>query len=159
APNAPATLSGGGDWFGAMVVNTLDDSGGNPIHFDRNLAVPPTISAVASPAPNGAGWNKSNVTVTFTCSDPIVGIASCTSPVTITTEGKNQTVTGTAVNNEGLSAKTSVVLNVDKTAPGVSIVSPPDGSTVTPPSITVSGTISDLLSGVASVTCQGAPAT
>lgn len=38
APNAAATLSGGTDWFGALVVNTLNASGGSAIHYDRELA-------------------------------------------------------------------------------------------------------------------------
>src|SRR5438876_6503174 len=36
---------------------------------------PPTITAKATPAPKAAGWNNSNVTVTFTCSDAISGVA------------------------------------------------------------------------------------
>jgi hypothetical protein len=37
APNAPVTLSGNGDWFGSMVVFTLNNSGNGAIHFDRQL--------------------------------------------------------------------------------------------------------------------------
>src|SRR5260221_8646665 len=32
---------------------------------------PPIITAKASPAPNAAGWNNTNVTVTLTCTDAI----------------------------------------------------------------------------------------
>jgi hypothetical protein len=49
-----------------MVVKTLDDTGGSPIHFDRNAATPPTITGAIAPAADAAGWNNSNVTVTFT---------------------------------------------------------------------------------------------
>ena len=95
APNAAVTLSGGADWYGAMAVATLDDTGGSAIHYDRSLAVPPTITALVSPMPNAAGWNNSNVTVSFTCADPIVGIASCASPVQLTAEGyQAKSVTG-----------------------------------------------------------------
>ena len=159
APNAAVKLSGGADWFGALIVNTLDDSGGVAIHYDRSLSVPPTITALISPAPNAAGWNNSNVTVTFTCTDLVVGIASCTSPVTLTTEGANQIVMGAAVNNEGLKTSTSVTINIDKTPPNVTVSSPPNGATVPLPSVVVSGSATDLLSGVASVTCQGSQAT
>jgi hypothetical protein len=38
APNAAAKLSGQADWFGALVVKTLDGSGGGAIHYDRNLS-------------------------------------------------------------------------------------------------------------------------
>jgi hypothetical protein len=159
APNAPASLHGGSDWFGAIVVGTLDDSGGVAIHYDRSLAALPTISALVSPPANVAGWNKSNVTVTFTCSDPAVGIASCSTPVQVTKEGANQLVTGTAVNRAGFSASTSVALNIDKTPPVLTITSPANGVTVNPGSITVTGTATDTLSGITSVTCQGLTAT
>src|SRR5262249_53217326 len=43
--------------------------------------------------------------------------------------------------------------------PTVTITAPVDGSTFSPPSITVTGTATDLLSGVASITCRGVPAT
>ena len=69
APNAAAALSGGSDWFGSMVVGKLEDSGGAAIHYDRSLATLPTITAVVSPPPNAAGWNRSDATVTFTCAD------------------------------------------------------------------------------------------
>src|SRR5207249_5160729 len=36
APNAAVILSGSSDWYGALVVQTLDDSGGSPIHYDRS---------------------------------------------------------------------------------------------------------------------------
>ena len=39
APNAIATLSGGSDYFGAIVVNTITDTGGTNLHFDNALTV------------------------------------------------------------------------------------------------------------------------
>jgi RHS repeat-associated protein len=159
APNAPVTLSDGAEWYGAMVVKSLDDSDGGSIHYDRSLAVPPTITGSIAPAPNTKGWNNSNVTVTFACADPILGIASCSGPVAVTTEGANQVVPGTSVNRAGFSANTSVTVNIDKAAPNVTISSPTDGATVAVSPVTVSGTATDLLSGVASVICQSAPAT
>ena len=120
APNAPVSLNGNADWFGAMVVSTLADPGGASIHYDRHLIVPPTITAQVSPAANSAGWNNANVTVSFTCSDPIFAITSCTSPVLVTSEGANQIVTGMAVNQVGVTASTAVTLNLDKTPPTIS---------------------------------------
>ena len=37
APKAAVKMSGKSDWFGAIVVSTLDNSGGAAIHFDRRL--------------------------------------------------------------------------------------------------------------------------
>ena len=157
APNSAVTLAG--DWFGAMVVGTLDDSGGGAIHYDRSLAIPPTIAGTIAPVPNAAGWNNANVTVTFSCADPILGIASCTGPVTVATEGANQSVAGTAVNRAGFSASTTATVSIDKTPPAVTITSPASGITVDSPSLSITGTATDALSGIASVACQGTPAT
>ncbi|HEY6968322.1 MAG TPA: hypothetical protein VJA94_03890 [Candidatus Angelobacter sp.] len=119
---------------------------------------PPTIQATVFPAPNAAGWNNSNVTVTFVCNDATSGVASCPSPTTVTTEGANQPVSGTATDAAGNSASTSVALNIDKTPPVISITSPANGATLTSASTTVTGVVSDILSGLAVVTCDGVPA-
>src|SRR5207248_7754581 len=56
---------------------------------------PPSITASVSPVPNAAGWNSTPVTVSFACQGAIV---SCSAPVTLSNDGVNQVVTGTAVN-------------------------------------------------------------
>lgn len=85
----------------------------------------PTITATVSPAANANGWHNSDVTVTFTCIDTVSGIASCSGPITVTTEGASQIITGTAVDNAGNTATTSVTLNIDKTAPSLSVSASP----------------------------------
>src|SRR5437899_1667962 len=62
---------------------------------------PPVILGTANPGKNINGWNNSNVIVTFACADATSGIASCTAPVTVGTEGKDQIVSGTAVDKAG----------------------------------------------------------
>jgi len=121
---------------------------------------PPTITATASPAANAASWNNTNVTVSFTCDDATSGVASCTAPIVVTTEGSGQVITGTAVDLAGNTALATVTLNVDKTPPVVTISSPVNGATVSGSSVTVTGTVTDSLSGVAasSVSCNSAPA-
>jgi hypothetical protein len=37
APNSSFSFSGGGDWYGAVVVNNMTDLGGAAIHYDRRL--------------------------------------------------------------------------------------------------------------------------
>ena len=110
----------------------------------------PTVTAVLSPPANGNGWNNSDVTVTFTCGSGVSGIASCTSPVTVTKEGSDQAVTGTVVNNVGTSASDTALVSLDRTAPMIA------GSTTTTPnslkwfnaSVTVHFTCTDTLSGL-----------
>jgi hypothetical protein len=82
----------------------------------------PTITYTVSPVANSAGWNNTAVTVIFTCSDngTGVGIASCTAPVTLSTNGNNQTVTGTTVDNAGNTASvTTRSINIDTSVPMV----------------------------------------
>ncbi len=115
---------------------------------------PPTITASVDPQPNAAGWNKSDVTVTFTCNDTNSGIASCTGPVLVTAEGAAQIVTGTAVNNAGNNASTSVSINLDKTSPAItsSGTPPPNTNGWNNTDVTVSFDCSDTLSGIATCT-------
>ncbi len=122
------------------------------------VAAPPTITGSVNKHPNAAGWNNSDVTVTFTCSDAASGIASCTPPVTVSTEGRAITVTGTAINNAGISANASVDVNIDKTPPALAIQSPAVNASLFAPQTSVSGTVSDVLSGLSAVSCNGAAA-
>ena len=121
---------------------------------------PPAITAVVSPARNSAGWNNSNVTVSFTCTDATSGIQSCPAPQSITAEGANQVISGTATDNAGNSASTSVTINLDKTPPVVAIASPVNGSTISLSTVSIGlrGSQTDTLSGIAKVTCNGTPA-
>lgn len=113
---------------------------------------PPTITASLRPAPNAAGWNNSPATVTFTCSDKTSGVASCPLPVTVSTEGANQVVPGTATDLAGNTASTSVTINLDMTPPTITaaISPPPDAAGYNSGPVTVTFTCSDALSGVAS---------
>ena len=64
-------------------------------------------------------WTNQDVTVTFACADSGSGVASCTAPVTKTTEGAAQQVTGTATDNAGNSATDTATVSIDKTAPTI----------------------------------------
>jgi len=37
APNAPGKITGGSDFYGAIVSSKVTDTGGAAIHYDRNL--------------------------------------------------------------------------------------------------------------------------
>jgi hypothetical protein len=123
------------------------------------LSPDPGITATSVPAPNASGWNNSAVTVSFTCIPGAAPIQSCTSPVNVSTQGANQVVTGTATDTANNSTSTSVTVNLDTTAPSLSITSPSNGSSVSTPYVTITGSVSDSLSGVGSVWCNSVPAT
>lgn len=113
----------------------------------------PLISADVSPPPNGSGWHAEPVTVTFTCSDAVSGIDTCTDPVTVSTDGAGQTVTGDAVDSAGRTASATVSgINIDQTAPVVAF-SGNLGTYGASDVIDITCTATDALSGVASATC------
>lgn len=90
---------------------------------------PPTISGAATTPPNANGWYNSDVAVHFTASDTVSGIDAVTPDITISTEGTDQSVTGTAIDQAGNSASFNVTgINIDKTPPQVTVNAPADGS-------------------------------
>jgi hypothetical protein len=125
------TAETGGTAITCTAVNGagLSTTASVTIKIDKT---PPAATAIASPAPNGAGWNSTNVTVTFTGTDSLSGIASCTAPITLSSEGPGQTASGTCRDNAGnVSAAATVSgINIDKTPPIVvpSISPAPNGA-------------------------------
>ncbi len=116
----------------------------------------PTITATAAPAPNAAGWNNGDVTVSFACADLTSGIAQCPESVVVTAEGADQVISGLARDVAGNTAAASVSLDIDRTAPLLTITSPENGAIIGGLEATVTGEVSDGLSGVTTVSCGGA---
>ena len=116
----------------------------------------PSITPASSPAPNTNGWNNSDVSVSFSCLDQVnlSGLADCTEPSTVTTEGRAQQVTGHATDNAGNRVTGTAVLNIDKTAP--TVTGAPDRAANAAgwydDDVTVSFVGEDALSGIDTVT-------
>ncbi len=123
------------------------------------LSPNPGIMATLSPQPNSSGWNNSAVMVSFTCIPGGAQLSSCPSPVTVSTQSANQTVSGTATDSASNMATATATVSVDTTPPAVSIANPADGAFVSTPYVTVTGTLSDSLSGLAGAVCDNIPAT
>lgn len=79
----------------------------------------PRIDSSQSPVKNGAGWNNANVTVSFTCTDSLSGVASCTTPQSVTTEGFTN-VRGEAVDVAGNNNVIFHPVSIDVTPPTIS---------------------------------------
>ncbi len=152
-----ATISVSGDLVHSVSFGATDNAGNREtsqaatIKIDQTV---PRITAHVSPAPNAAGWNNADVTITYTCSDDLSGIAICPEPVTVSTEGAGQVITRTGVDRAGNTASASVTLNIDKSAPVADILVTP--GLLWPPNhkmvnVAVNGGTSDTGSGVASV--------
>lgn len=158
--SSPVVVTGEG--AGRVVTGTATDRAQNTSHASLTINLDktaPSINAVAAPSANANGWNNTDVTVNFNCGDNLSGIENCSSPVTVTAEGAAQLVTGTAMDRAQNSRQASLTVNLDKTAPAITINSPVNGSAGTDPSVTVTGTITDSTSGVETITCGGAAAT
>src|SRR5205807_1007805 len=109
-------------------MGTATDKAGNTATASVTISIdktPPTITATSAPAPNAAGWNNSNVTVTFTCSDALSSIDTCPPPVTVATDGSNQPISGTARDKAGNTAVASATINLDKTLPTITATAAP----------------------------------
>lgn len=117
-------ITGEGADLGAGPV-TIDDKAGNTsdaasvsgVKIDRTA---PVVTGHPTTAPNAASWYKSAVTVEFSCSDELSGVASCPDKKVLSANGPDQSVTsGRAEDVAGnLSATTTVGgINIDGLAP------------------------------------------
>jgi hypothetical protein len=144
------------DTAGQTLTCTATSEGGTTTESVtvKRDATPPQITASRTPEPNTAGWNNTDVTVSFTCDDATSGVASCADAQTLTDEGAGQSVTGMAADQAGNTASLTVEdINIDKTSPQLACTADPDR--LWPPDhrlvpVTVEVTGDDQLSGFAS---------
>lgn len=152
---------------GTPVAGMATDSAGNTttsspliVEIDKTA---PSIVASATTADGNAytagAWTNQSVTVHFSCSDSLSGIASCPADdvVNSNTTATGEDVTGTATDNAGNSATTPALnVKVDKTGPSIiATATKADGGNYTSgtwvnQTVTVHFTCTDSLSGVAS---------
>jgi len=115
----------------------------------------PSITAHLSSAhaKSAFGWYRSPVTVTFTCTThgaPLT--APCPATVTVTHQGAARVVTRTISATDGGLATVSVSINLDRTAPSVTVKGVRNGGRYARPGPSVKCAAADALSGVASCT-------
>jgi len=137
--NATAQLSVAGEGSHSVSCTATDSlgnagagAGSNGTATVKIDSVKPSLTASRQTVANGNGWNNSDVTVRFVCTDSTSGVASlgasgaatgnsAASPldVTVTTEGLNQTVTGSCTDAAGNTATPASLsgINIDKTKP------------------------------------------
>jgi hypothetical protein len=117
---ADDALTASGTASGTCVDNAGNSASDSYIaQIDK---VAPTAFAHVSPGPNGAGWNNSDVTVSFMGDDGSgSGIDTCDPDEVLGSEGAGQSASGTCTDLAGNeSAPASAIgINIDKTAPGV----------------------------------------
>jgi WD40 repeat protein len=116
------------------------------VRIDRT---PPRITATFNPPQPSSGWYTTAVTVSFQCEDALSGVASCSSPVTVSQEGKDLEVRGEAVDKAGNRSTTTVRVNIDKTPPTGSLTINDGAASTYSTTVTLRITANDPLSGVA----------
>ena len=116
---------------------------------------PPSLRYELIPQPNELGWHKGEVSVSFKATDRLSGLASTSPSVIVDGEGREQRVTGLAMDRAGNRADLEVSLNLDLHPPILRILGPNSGVTLNSPSLTITGSSVDPLSGMGAVTCNG----
>ena len=112
--SCPSPVTVGTEGANQIVSGTATDLAGNTAAASTTVNLdmtPPTITATINPPPDSGGYNSGPVTVTFTCSDALSGVASCPAPVSVTTEGTSP-VPGTAIDVAGNLATITVTVNI-----------------------------------------------
>lgn len=149
---APFTLASEG--ITTILYRSVDYAGNVETTKTQTIKIdktPPTITGAPTTSPNANGWYCTDVVVHFAATDAISGLASVTPDVTVTNEGPGQLIGGTATDQAGNTASASVTLNIDKTPPVLSVLSPTDGPYLTSDFITVTYSATDGLSGIDTV--------
>ncbi len=113
----------------------------------------PTIVGSAVPPANGTGWNNTPVEVSFTCTDAVSGIASCSAPTILFSDGVAQSVVGTAIDRaQNVAATTVTGINIDRMPPSVTYTGNA-GTYEVNQTVNITCAAADNLSGVAATTC------
>jgi hypothetical protein len=122
------------DTAGAIFTCSVASGGGtasSSVTVKRDATPPELTFGTPSPAANVNGWNKTNVSIPFTRSDALSGLASTstTSPVVLGIEGPGITGQVTVSDLAGNSSTFNTVpRNIDKAAPVVTITTPGNGA-------------------------------
>ena len=160
--DSPTYLSSDGP--GQSVTGQCHDLAGNVdsatvsgIDIDTT---PPIAAANVSPGPNVNGWNNTNVVVSFSATDSISGsgIATCSAPVTVSSEGLTSGTQGFCTDAAGNDSNNAVApnLRIDKTAPTVIVTTPANLATYSlGATVSASFVCSDSLSALVPGSCTG----
>ena len=157
--SAPITFSNSG--AGQTTSGGCTDLAGNTatatvsgINIDLTA---PVASASISPAPNAAGWHKAAATIAFDGTDSMSGsgLAGCSTAATVSTDGAAQARSGTCTDLAGNTSNTaSAAVNLDATAPTITLTAPASGGSYVQNSVTTANYgCTDALSGI--IGCLG----
>lgn len=149
---------------GQVVNVSTTDIAGNSATFEFTFNIDKTVPGITAStltSPNLNGWFNDDVTVAFDCSDDLSGVDVCTNTLLVTTEGEGQIISGSVTDLAGNMAATDIMLDMDKTAPSITVNTPEEAARIFGylPPVAVEGTADDTLSGLVSLTCNSQVAT
>ncbi len=148
---------------GSVTLNaTCADIAGNVGNASYTFKVDktgPTASPTQAPAPNGAGWNRANVVMSWNWADSGSGVDSthCTPESTSAGEGSSIVLSATCLDIAGNTGSASRTVKVDKVAPTVTYAGNA-GTYSGLATVAITCTPTDSLSGVATSTCTSVSA-
>ncbi len=123
------------DTPGATFTCQATSSGGTnsrSVTVRRDATQPTLVFGTRSPAANGNGWNKTDVSFSFATADATSGVESsspATSPVAVGGEGSLLAIPVTVTDKAGNSKMfMTPTVNIDRTAPSITIATPSNGS-------------------------------
>jgi hypothetical protein len=160
--SSPVVYSSLSDGRHVFEVRAIDPSG----NIDASPASvswivdtqPPVLTAQRSPEAHANGWNNTDVTVTFVCTDDNGVAVPPSSPQVRSQEGSGQSATASCTDNAGNTVTATVSgINIDKTPPTINLATPSNGAAFTLGAVVAASyTCGDALSGIA--TCNGTTA-
>ena len=116
----------GPDSGSAIVGVSCRDVAGNTASTSVALkydGTAPTIAPTADRQPDGNGWYRKPLTVTFNGADATSGIAACTAPARYAGPDRAKaSISGTCRDQAGNAAEVAVAINYDDTAPKLAAV-------------------------------------
>ena len=117
---------------GRSVSGTATDKADNTATASLVLNIdktPPAIALANRTPANGAGWNNTDVTLTWNCSDALSGPVVNQLSHSLSGEGATQNATGHCEDRAGHTAgDTQSGINIDKTSPTSQITTPANGA-------------------------------
>ena len=118
-------------------------------------ATPPVVTASVSGHLGANGWYTSDVTVSWTTTDPESGVATTSgcATTTISADTPGTTLTCTATNGAGRSSSASTTVKRDATPPVITLTGNGGAYTVAD-QVTIHCTASDAPSGIAASSCH-----
>jgi hypothetical protein len=142
---------------GLVVNGSAQDTAGNTGTDSATIKLDKTAPSISGSIVSGTlganGWYVGPVTVHFTCSDTLSGVATCPDDVTVTTNGANQSVTRSATDYAGNTGSATVSgINIDNENPTITDVNVAGGFYTLGAAPAATCTATDSFSGVASCT-------